>query len=189
MTAGTLALRSGELGFLQSWFGPPPDTPGQYAASWSQRLIFTYIGGRVFLDQPDPRHGLARRAAAGGVRAVSPDARERFPDQPAHYFPPADGRFIPQQTYDQVLFELGLVGAALFARARAARGRPGGRRRKPAAAGRARASRPTCRLRWLARIGGALAGAALFGGTPIATIFWLTLGVVAAVRPVEPEAR
>ncbi len=43
-----------------------------------------------------------------------PDARARFPDQPPRYFPPADGTFIPQQTYDQVLFQLGLVGAALL---------------------------------------------------------------------------
>ena len=26
-TAGTLAMRQGDLGFLQSWFGPPPETP------------------------------------------------------------------------------------------------------------------------------------------------------------------
>ena len=88
--------------------------PGQYAASWSQRLIFAYIGGRVFLDAPVLGTGwwgelppqeyarfLARRAA-------------RFSDQPPHYFPPADGPFIPQQTFDQVLYELGVVGVALF---------------------------------------------------------------------------
>ena len=51
-TAGTLAMRSGELGFLQAWFGPAPEQPGEYAASWSQRLIYAYVGGRVFLDRP-----------------------------------------------------------------------------------------------------------------------------------------
>src|SRR5207245_2731418 len=45
VTAGTLFLRSGDLGFLQQWFGKPPSRPGQYAASWSQRLIYVYVGG------------------------------------------------------------------------------------------------------------------------------------------------
>ena len=33
---------------------------------------------------------------------------------------------------------------------------------------------------WVAGMAGALAGAALFGGSPLASLFWLTLGVVAA---------
>ena len=113
-TAGTLALRHGELGFLQSWFGPPPERPGEYAASWSQRLIYTYIGGRVFLDQPCSAPAGTASCRRRTSRSYLPDARERFPDQPPHYFPPHDGDFIPQQTYDQVLFELGLVGGAFF---------------------------------------------------------------------------
>src|SRR5207244_910377 len=52
VTAGTLALRANDVGFLQSWFGKPASRPGQYASSWSQRLIYVYIGGRVFLAHP-----------------------------------------------------------------------------------------------------------------------------------------
>ena len=44
VTAGTLVIRAGDLGFLQSWFGKPASRPGQYAASWSQRLIYAYVG-------------------------------------------------------------------------------------------------------------------------------------------------
>jgi hypothetical protein len=33
---------------------------------------------------------------------------------------------------------------------------------------------------WLLAIGGALAGTALFGGSPLAALFWLILGVVGA---------
>ena len=69
VTAGTFGVRSADLGFLQSWFGPPPETPGQYASSWSHRLIYVYVGGRVFLDNP-VRHRLGGRAAAAGLRAV-----------------------------------------------------------------------------------------------------------------------
>ena len=43
-----------------------------------------------------------------------PAARRRFPDQPYGYFPSLPRDFIPQQTYDQVLYELGIVGAVLF---------------------------------------------------------------------------
>lgn len=177
-TGGTLALRQGELGFLQSWFGPPPERPGEYAASWSQRLIYTYIGGRIFLDNPVLGTGWHGLLPPDEFTRYLPDARERFPDQPAHYFPPPARDFIPQQTYDQVLFELGLAGAALFLALIGIAGwRAAVATRRRAADG---AYLPAA---WLAAIVGALAGAALFGGAPLTAMFWLTLGVVAA----EPE--
>lgn len=177
-TAGTLGMRHGELGFLQSWFGPPPSRPGEYAASWSQRLIYSYVGGRVFLDQPWLGTGWYGLLPPKEFAQYLPDARERFSDQPPHYFPRPDRPFIPQQTYDQVLFELGLVGAAVFASLlalaawRAAivtRGRDANAAYLPAA--------------WLAAAAAALAGEAMFGGAPVTAIFWLTLGLAAA----DPE--
>jgi hypothetical protein len=33
---------------------------------------------------------------------------------------------------------------------------------------------------WVGALGGAIAGAALFGGSPLAALFWLVLGVTAA---------
>jgi O-antigen ligase len=174
-SAGTIALRQGDLGFLQSWFGPPAATPGEYAASWSQRLIFTYIGGRVFLDHPVLGTGWHGELPAGEYAQYLPDARRRFSDQPPHYFPSERGTFIPQQTYDQMLYELGLVGAALLLALLALAAR------RAAATTRRRdhdwAYVPSA---WLASLVGVLAGAALFGGSPLTTIFWLTLGVVAA---------
>ena len=180
-TAGTLALRQGELGFLQEWFGTPSDTPGANAASWSHRLVYTYIGGRIFLDNPVLGTGWHGLLPLEEFARYVPDARERFPDQPPHYFPPTDRGYIPQQTYDQVLFELGLVGAALFLvlvglavwrAAVAARRRSGERAYLPAA--------------WLAALAGALAGAALFGGSPLTAMLWLTLGLVAVESEAEP---
>ena len=177
-TAGTLALRQGELGFLQSWFGPPPETPGEYAASWSQRLIFSYIGGRIFLDQPLVGTGWHGLLPPEEFAEYLPDARERFSDQPPHYFPPADGVFIPQQAYDQVLFELGLVGAAVFLVLSAVAGW-----RAAVTTRRRSVDGAYVPAGWLASIAGALAGAALLGGSPLTALFWLALGVVAA----EPE--
>jgi O-antigen ligase len=185
VTAGTLSLRGGELGFLQEWFGPEPESPGQYAASWSQRLIYAYVGGRVFLDNPIVGTGWQGELPPEDYARYLPDARGRFSDQPSSYFPRRNGTLIPQQTYDQVLFELGLVGAAAFLAAALLAIRQAiqaGLRW----AGEAWAELAYVPAAWLAGIAGALGGAALFGGAPISAVFWLTLGVAAAAPALAP---
>ena len=180
VTAATYGIRSADLGFLQSWFGPPPETPGQYAAGWSQRLIFVYIGGRVFLDHPILGTGWEGELPPSDYADYLPDARERFSDQPATYFPQEDETFIPQQTFDQVLFELGLVGAAAFLALVVLAVRRATLAGRLPRAGEPWAEQAYIPLAWLASLGGALAGAALFGGSPLAALFWLTAGVAAA---------
>jgi hypothetical protein len=167
VTGGTVAIRGGELSFLQSWFGKPPSRPGQYAASWSQRLIYTYLDGRVFLDHvvlgtgwyPDlPPHEFDR---------YLPAAHRHFSDQPANYFPPPDRPLNPQQTFDQIPAELGVVGSAAFLVLLAAAARV--------------AVRAPLGAAWLAAGIGAIAGEALYGGTPLTATFWLAVGVALAV--------
>jgi hypothetical protein len=182
VTAGTLSLRAGELGFLQQWFGKPPSRPGQYAASWSQRLIYVYVGGRVFRAHPMLGTGWYGDLPPKEFVAYLPDARRRFSDQPANYFPPADSPFIPQQTWDQVLYELGLTGALamlalLVALVRASR----------RAARRASGLLADLPAVWVAASIGALSGEGLFGGTPLATTFWLVAGVALAVPLITRE--
>lgn len=179
VTAGTLSLRSGDLGFLQEWFGPEPERPGQYAASWSQRLIFAYLGARVFLDRPVLGTGWQGELPPEDFARYLPAARDRFSDQPTHYFPDADGTLIPQQTYDQVLFELGLVGAFVFlvvaflaVRAVIRAGLQWPRMDE-------RVELAFVPAGWVAGLAGALAGAALFGGAPLTATFWLILGAAA----------
>ena len=184
-TAGTLSLRSGELGFIQQWFGPEPERPGQYAASWSQRLIFTYLGGRVFLDRPVLGTGWQGELPPEDFARYLPDARARFSDQPARYFPRPDGTLIPQQAYDQVLFELGLTGAAVFLASLLLAVRSAvqtGLRWRSSDDGEELAYLPAA---WLAAVVGSLAGSALFGGAPLTATLWLTLGVVAAAPHVR----
>jgi len=181
VTGATVFLRSGELGFLQSWFGKPAEEPGQYAASWSQRLIYTYVGGRVFLDHPVLGTGWWGELPPEEFVRYLPDARRRFSDQPPHYFPPRDHAFVPQQAYDQVLYELGLVGAAALAALLAALVA-----RSVAGARRARDALATLPAVWLGSAVGALAGEGLFGGTPLAAVVWLTFGL-AAVVPLVAE--
>lgn len=182
VTAGTLTLRSGELGFLQEWLGKPAETPGQYAASWSQRLIYAYVGGRVFLGRPVLGTGWWGELPPREFARYLPDARRRFADQPPRYFPPRDRPFVPQQAYDQVLYELGLAGAAallaLFVTLLA---------RCVTVARRARERLAYLPAAWLASLVGALAGGALFGGSPLTAVFWLTAGTI-AVAPLLIEA-
>ena len=86
---------SGELGFLNEWFGSTQKRPGQYAASWSQRLIFAYVGGRVFLDHPVLGTGWYGELPPKEFARYLPDAQRAFPDQPAHYFPQPTGDLHP----------------------------------------------------------------------------------------------
>ena len=176
VTAGTLSIRAGDLGFLQSWFGKPPSRPGQYAAGWSQRLVYAYVGARVFVAHPLLGTGWWGELPPQEFARYLPAARRRFSDQPPSYFPPADRPLIPQQTYDQILYELGLAGGGLFlallvalarAAVRAARSATGVTGILPAA--------------WLIAALGAIAGEGFFGGTPLAATFWLVAGVVVAL--------
>ena len=188
VTAGTYGVRSADLGFLQAWFGPPPETPGQYAASWSQRLIFVYIGGRVFLDHPILGTGWEGELPPSDYAQYLPDARRRYSDQPGHYFPQEDETFIPQQTYDQVLYQLGLVGTALFLVLAALAVRASVIAGRGLRAGVRWAEQAFVPVAWLSAMGGAIAGAALFGGSPLAALFWLTLGIVAAAAALPGES-
>jgi hypothetical protein len=167
VTAGTLTIRAGDLGFIQSWFGKAPSRPGQYAASWSQRLIYTYIGGRVFLAHPLLGVGWYPELPPKEFDRFLPAARRRFSDQPARYFPPPSRPLIPQQTFDEIAAELGLAGSAAFVVLLIGAGRAAAR----AALGAA----------WLAVAVGAIAGEALYGGTPLTATFWLVVGVCLAI--------
>ncbi len=176
ITAGTLFMRAGELSFLQAWFGKPESRPGQYAASWSQRLIYAYVGGRVFFAHPLTGTGWYGELPPKTFAVYLPAARRRFADQPQNYFPPATKPFIPQQAWDQILYELGIVGglAMLATLAGLARAATRAARRSASVAGSLPAG-------WLAAAIGALAGEGLFGGTPLAAIFWLVAGIVLAL--------
>jgi hypothetical protein len=171
VTAGTLTIRSGDLGFLQSWFGKPPSRPGQYASSWSQRLIYTYLSGRVFIDHPVLGTGWYELLPPKEFDTYLPAAHRRFSDQPANYFPPPTLPLIPQQTFDQVPSQLGVIGSLAFLALLVGVGRAAWRatRRTPLA------------LSWFAAALGAIAGEALFGGSPLVATFFLVAGVCLAL--------
>ncbi|MGZ4333700.1 MAG: hypothetical protein ACXVRJ_05440 [Gaiellaceae bacterium] len=184
VTGGTVTLRAGELGFLQSWFGKPPSRPGQYASSWSQRLIYAYVGGRIFLDRPILGTGWWSDLPAKEYARYLPDARRRFSDQPPNYFPTAHGTFVPQQTYDEVLYELGAVGGLSFLGLLVSFGGAATR----AARRGADVITSSVPAAWLAATAGAIAGEGFFGGTPLAASFWLVGGVVVGLSLTRTDA-
>jgi O-antigen ligase len=173
VVGSTLSLRHNDLGFVYKLSGKKEDKTGQFESSWSQRLIFTYIGGRIWLHQPLTGTGWWGDPPPSTFAQYVPAARRKFPDNPAHYFPSTSKPFIPQQTYDQVLYELGLVGAALLLAGFIAAGR--------AALGAAHDAAGTALdyvpVLWFAGLIGALAGEGLFGGIPLTTLLWLTFGL------------
>jgi len=175
----TLFLRHNDLGFLHKLSGKEEKHHAEFASSWSQRLIYLYVGGRIWQAHPIAGTGWYGLLPPREFARFVPAARRAFPDNPARYFPPVDRPYIPQQAFDQVLFELGLVGEALFLLLLGAAAAIAWRR--------ARAARPTRELEWvpllfLGGMVGALAGAGLFGGIPVVALMWLTLALPAAGR-------
>lgn len=181
LTGGVLELRSDNLSFLRVWFGVKKGNQPLGAAhgSWSQRIIFAYIGGRVFLANPAFGTGWYPELPPKEFARFLPDARRRYPLQPANLFPPKNGLFIPQMAYDQVLYELGVAGALVFLLLLGAtvHASVSGTRRPRDDLDPLLAYGPAA---WTASMIGALAGIGLFGGATISTLFWLTLGVAGA---------
>ncbi|MDX6398311.1 MAG: hypothetical protein QOJ43_1719 [Gaiellaceae bacterium] len=190
VTAGVLGLRSGDLGgfFRSLGLGQREEQLDRNAASWNERLVYAYIGGRIFLDQPVLGTGWHGKLPPDEYVQYLDDARARFPDLPANYFPDRTG-FVPQQTYDQVLYELGIVGALLFlalglltlrATVQVARAWPRGDPDEPAA---------FLPAAWAAALACALLGAALFGGSALTAVFWLVIGLAATAPSLVPQGR
>ena len=89
ITIGVLGLRSGDLGaFLRSvGIGEQRNDPFGNAASWNERLIDAYIGGRIFLDNPIVGTGWHGELPPDEYTRYIDDAHARFPDQPDDLLP------------------------------------------------------------------------------------------------------
>jgi len=183
ITGAVLSLRADNLGFLRAWFGTKQTNAATQPepGAWSQRLIYAYIGGRVFLTNPILGTGWYPELPPSEYARYLPDARRRFSNQPARYFPSANGKLIPQMAYDQVLYELGLAGAVVFVLLLTTTVRDSWRSGRSARLGEQDALAPYLAPAWVASMLGVLAGIALFGGTTVAALFWLTIGAAAAL--------
>ena len=53
VVASTLTFRHNDLAFAFKWFGKQQSgRSSQFSSSWHQRLIYVYVGGRIFIDHP-----------------------------------------------------------------------------------------------------------------------------------------
>ena len=183
ITGAVLNLRSDNLGFLRAWFGTNLTSAAKHPepGAWSQRLIYAYIGGKVFVANPVLGTGWYPELPPSEYARFLPAARLRFPNQPARYFPPANGKFIPQMAYDQVLYELGLVGAVVFVLLLVTTVRDSARSGRSPALAEQEPLAPYLAPAWTASIIGVLAGIAFFGGATVSVLFWLTIGAAAAL--------
>jgi hypothetical protein len=190
VSVGVLALRSGDLAAFSRFLGvgEKREQAEQNAAGWNERLVYAYIGGRIFLDHPVLGTGWYGTLPPDEYVQYLPDARTRFSDLPPGYFPSRRG-FVPQQAYDQVLYELGVLGALLFlalgvitlrSTMAVARLWPRGDPDEPAA---------FVPAAWTAALACSLLGAALFGGSALTAVFWLVLGLAAAAPSLVPQGR
>ena len=127
VTAGTLSLRSGELGFLQSWFGPPPEHAGPVRGELEPAADLRLHRRPHLPRPPGPRHRLVGRAAAGGVRAVPP-RRARALLRPAAALLPASRPARSSRSRRTTRCSSSSASSArpLFLAARRARGAHGG---------------------------------------------------------------
>ena len=119
-----------------------------------------------------------------------PDARETL-CRPARQLLSArqTGRSFPEQTFDQVAYELGVVGIALLLAFLVAAARDSLRSARDWLRGGPDELAAYLAAPWLASLLGAIAGSALFGGTPMAALFWLTFGLIGALSVLASSSR
>jgi O-antigen ligase len=180
--AGIVALRASDMRAFLRFLGiePARETDTFAGASYVQRYVLAYIGGRIFLDHPVLGAGWQATSEEETYGPYVGDARRRFPEADPPMFPSPEHPWGVQNAYIQAAAELGVVGlasllallgTALVLGARAAA-------RGPPATARAAA----VPFLWLLVAMGVWLGLGLVAGIPLAGLTWLALGLSAAAH-------
>ena len=114
VAAGVTAVRSEALDDFLGFLGIHGDEPARGVETYSQRTVLTYIGLRIFQDQPIIGAGWQRSATPEVFEPYVDDARRRFPDVVELAFPARGREWGVQNLYVQMLADAGLVGLALL---------------------------------------------------------------------------
>jgi hypothetical protein len=181
VAAGTASLRGPQVGAVLRFLGLEKKEQTSGIESYAHRGVLAYIGVRIFLDHPVLGAGWqASTSERSTYGPYVPDARRRYPAQPAEAFPSPEHPWGVQNTYLQALADLGLVGfaglaatlgGALWLGIRAAlRGPPDW------------AAVALTGLSWTLVSMGVLIGVGLVAGTALFGVLWLGLGLVAVAR-------
>jgi O-antigen ligase len=111
-----IGTATGVAAALAIWIFRPHDVSGlvdSTGGSFAHRLMISYTGLEIFLD--NPLIGVGWQASAENSVIIAPSvsaaAMEAFPGLPTHYFRPST----LHSMYIQFLAELGVIGVVLFA--------------------------------------------------------------------------
>ena len=178
---GSVSLRSGDIGNFFRFLGvrENQEQEGTKVETYSQRTVLSYIGVRIFLDNPLLGVGWQGNLLEESYGPYLDDARRAFPDVSEEALPSPEHPWGIQNAYIQAAADLGIVGLVLLlvtvvgaiavAGAAAVRG-------PPANAGLALVT-------LFALIVSAFEWAALglIPGIPVTALFWLALGAAIAL--------
>lgn len=129
---GAAAIRGNDLQALARFLGASTETRRDRAdvQTYSQRSLLSWIGYRIWRDDPVLGVGWEGSAEPANFEPVLPAAHARFPDLAPLAFPSAapGRRWGVQNAWVQALADLGIVGFALWVATFAAAARLGFRR-------------------------------------------------------------
>lgn len=170
VAVGMVAMRADAVSAYLEFLSD--DRPTTEIETYSQRTVLAYIGARIFLDHPIVGVGLRGSEEPAAFEPYVADARARFPDASPLAFPSADRKYGTQSLYIQAFADLGIVGGALLVAL--------------LGAGLALAARTTrsaaglLGLLWLLVCIGLWSAQGLVAGLPLASLTWISLGLLAA---------
>jgi len=177
--AGVYGLRAGDVtsffGFLKTGTPGAPSTAG--VQTGSQRVMLSYLGLRMWEDHPLLGVGFERSFDHYGPYLAA--AKKRFPAQNPFAFPTPKHEWGVQNTWVQLLADVGLVGFVLGV--------------LTFAAGLFMAFRAPPELRfyglvaagWILVTVGSLNGTGIVAGLPLDALVWIGLGLGATVGGLE----
>jgi hypothetical protein len=177
--AGVYGLRAGDVtsffGFLKTGTPGAPSSAG--VQTGSQRVMLAYLGLRMWEDHP--LLGVGFQRSFDHYEPYLAAAKKRFPGQNAFAFPSPEHEWGVQNTWVQLLADVGLVGFVLGVLTFAAglfmafRAPPGLRFYGLVAAG------------WILVTVGSLNGTGIVAGLPLDALVWIGLGLGATVGGLE----
>jgi O-antigen ligase len=110
---GVTMIRSDALEDFLRFVGLHGSDPAQGVETYSQRTVLTYIGLRIFEDNPIVGVGWQRSSRPEVFEPYVDDARARFPDVVDLAFPAEGREWGVQNLYVQMLADTGVIGLVL----------------------------------------------------------------------------
>jgi O-antigen ligase len=114
VAAGVAAIRADSLEEFARFVGVREEEEVEGVETYTQRTVLSYIGLRIFQDNPVLGVGWQRSARPDVFEPYLADAHERFPNVVERAFPAAGREWGVQNLYVQILADAGIVGLVLL---------------------------------------------------------------------------